>query len=187
MIMKTLALAGLTLSVSTNAALLDFGNFTTETVTNRDWLDLTETTNMSYNQVVSELQLGGQLAGWTVASFSDVNELFDNAGGDGVYPGPQPLVASTLFPLWGITNTSTNATWAHVADLSQSQDPAIVTSGFIFDADGTQFYTDNFSLSASVQSRIGTALYRTSNVPVPAAAWLFGSALIGLAGIKRKK
>jgi hypothetical protein len=27
----------------------------------------------------------------------------------------------------------------------------------------------------------------TSTVPVPAAAWLFGSALIGLAGIKRKK
>ena len=27
----------------------------------------------------------------------------------------------------------------------------------------------------------------TSEVPVPAAAWLFGSALIGLAGIKRKK
>jgi hypothetical protein len=31
-----------------------------------------------------------------------------------------------------------------------------------------------------------TVLY-ASNVPVPAAAWLFGSALIGLAGIKRKK
>jgi hypothetical protein len=29
--------------------------------------------------------------------------------------------------------------------------------------------------------------YSTSEVPVPAAAWLFGSALIGLAGIKRKK
>jgi hypothetical protein len=29
--------------------------------------------------------------------------------------------------------------------------------------------------------------FTTSEVPVPAAAWLFGSALIGLAGIKRKK
>ncbi len=27
----------------------------------------------------------------------------------------------------------------------------------------------------------------TSSVPVPAAAWLFGSALIGLVGFKRKK
>ncbi len=30
-------------------------------------------------------------------------------------------------------------------------------------------------------------LYDVAAVPVPAAAWLFGSALIGLAGIKRKK
>ncbi|WP_101760095.1 VPLPA-CTERM sorting domain-containing protein [Oceanicoccus sp. KOV_DT_Chl] len=29
--------------------------------------------------------------------------------------------------------------------------------------------------------------YSLSDVPVPAAAWLFGSALVGLAGIKRKK
>lgn len=29
--------------------------------------------------------------------------------------------------------------------------------------------------------------WSTTSVPVPAAAWLFGSALIGLAGIKRKK
>ena len=31
------------------------------------------------------------------------------------------------------------------------------------------------------------ASFQVSEVPVPAAAWLFGSALIGLAGIKRKK
>ena len=29
--------------------------------------------------------------------------------------------------------------------------------------------------------------YLTSEVPIPAAAWLFGSALIGLEGIKRRK
>lgn len=33
----------------------------------------------------------------------------------------------------------------------------------------------------------GTWTMTVSPVPVPAAAWLFGSALIGLAGIKRKK
>ena len=30
-------------------------------------------------------------------------------------------------------------------------------------------------------------VFSVSEVPVPAAAWLFGSALLGLAGIKRKK
>ena len=37
-------------------------------------------------------------------------------------------------------------------------------------------YSYNFAILAPVAS-----------VPVPAAAWLFGSALIGLVGIKRKK
>lgn len=35
--------------------------------------------------------------------------------------------------------------------------------------------------------RYSVALVRVSEVPVPAATWLFGSALIGLAGIKRNK
>lgn len=37
------------------------------------------------------------------------------------------------------------------------------------------------------QDHSGVALVRVSPVPVPAAAWLFGSALLGLANIKRKK
>lgn len=34
---------------------------------------------------------------------------------------------------------------------------------------------------------LGSFLVRTSEVPVPAAAWLFASALLGLVGIQRKK
>jgi hypothetical protein len=33
----------------------------------------------------------------------------------------------------------------------------------------------------------GSFLVRTSAVPIPAAAWLFGSALLGLAGLKRRE
>jgi hypothetical protein len=33
----------------------------------------------------------------------------------------------------------------------------------------------------------GAWMYRPSEVPIPAAAWLFGSALLGLGVIKRKK
>jgi hypothetical protein len=40
--------------------------------------------------------------------------------------------------------------------------------------------TDAFEGSVTMNLAVG-------NVPVPAAAWLFGSALVGLAGIKRKK
>jgi hypothetical protein len=57
--------------------------------------------------------------------------------------------------------------------------------------DGT-FFGAGFNSAALTSSLFGASdgifLEGTvSAVPVPAAAWLFGSALIGLAGIKRKK
>ena len=39
----------------------------------------------------------------------------------------------------------------------------------------------------STYSYIGSYLVRTSPVPIPAALWLFGSGLIGLIGIARRK
>jgi hypothetical protein len=47
-----------------------------------------------------------------------------------------------------------------------------------FDPPTSWYYREDLAISAM---RI------TSTIPIPAAAWLFGSALIGLAGIKRKK
>ena len=51
------------------------------------------------------------------------------------------------------------------------------------DIDTIKFYTTNSGyFNDFVLDNI-----QVSNVPIPAATWLFGSALIGLAGIKRKK
>jgi hypothetical protein len=59
-----------------------------------------------------------------------------------------------------------------VAVLSFDNSPA--SSGLVYQQ------TDAFEDSVTKNLAVG-------NVPVPAAAWLFGSALIGLTGIKRKK
>jgi hypothetical protein len=65
----------------------------------------------------------------------------------------------------------------------------------ITDIGGGQYHIDSFfdvfteisiDGGASWDQSIGSS-HMVSEVPVPAAAWLFGSALIGLAGIKRKK
>lgn len=47
-----------------------------------------------------------------------------------------------------------------------------------------QLYQDSWMTDYSY-AEYGVALVRTSPVPVPAAVWLFGSALLGLAGKKR--
>ena len=49
----------------------------------------------------------------------------------------------------------------------------------------TAYYHEFLSFSSSDESRAHTLT--TSSVPIPAAAWLFGSALIGLRWIRRKR
>ena len=49
------------------------------------------------------------------------------------------------------------------------------------------YYTLIFENSLDDMAFVSSAGMNVSSVPVPAGAWLFGSALIGLTGIKRKK
>lgn len=52
---------------------------------------------------------------------------------------------------------------------------------------GIAYYIPDISLPDSVESALYDVTYSTSAVPIPAAAWFFGSALFGLVGLKRRK
>ena len=80
MLKQTLALVGITLSLSANAAIVDMGNITRDTTTGLDWLDLTETANRTYLDVFSNFSVGGNLDGWRYASRLEVYELWSNIG-----------------------------------------------------------------------------------------------------------
>jgi hypothetical protein len=56
-----------------------------------------------------------------------------------------------------------------------------------FGWDSSPEITPSRSLTHLAKQNYGSFLVAPSSVPVPAAFWLFGSALLGLAGIKRKK
>ncbi|ARN73312.1 VPLPA-CTERM sorting domain-containing protein [Oceanicoccus sagamiensis] len=49
------------------------------------------------------------------------------------------------------------------------------------------FYMYDSAIEGETYSGGITVQFRVSEIPIPAAAWLFGSALIGLVGIKRRK
>ena len=80
--------------------------------------------------------------------------------------------------LWtypGDPNTSLQQYTLESIDISQFADGGSHVLEFYsetFEASPTNFFVDDVSISA---------------VPVPAAAWLFGSGLLGLAGISRRK
>ena len=61
-----------------------------------------------------------------------------------------------------------------------------ITNNGVNDVDLTDVIISNFAGTA-LPSNIATVTITPSAVPVPAAIWLFGSGLIGLAGIARRK
>lgn len=81
-------------------------------------------------------------------------------------------------------------TSARIAGIGLASGTALVTADFANTAGITSFeYFDlnGNPISGEFSSVDGLALYDPSVVPVPAAVWLFGSGLIGLIGLARRK
>ena len=63
------------------------GLITYDASTGLEWLDLTATADMTYNEVTSQLGVGGGFEGWHYASTSHVSALWDPFGGSSIYDG----------------------------------------------------------------------------------------------------
>jgi hypothetical protein len=119
-------LVGLVLSVSNlaSAVLIDMGSITRDTDSGLDWLDLTETKGMSYNDVTAQLIQGGSLEGYRYATLLEVEGFLTAAGGTGpdyLYGGrirdfPLGGWSEELLALWGTTipaSSTYNALFIH--------------------------------------------------------------------------
>ncbi len=96
----------------------------------------------------------------------------------------------TVFnPVWQSYSVTFDTTW---------NDAMAMANGWVKEADGvlatpsfSDLWDDVFNsevrILGSTSMEAGIDNYKTSMVPVPAAAWLFGSGLLGLAGIARRK
>ena len=171
-----------------------------------EWLDLTATTSRSYDDISAKLGTGQEFDGWRYATQSEVSAFFDAFGGDSAYYiGEWTTQNNGLFDLvsayWGDAYCETNSCstgegfsyfvtaevdyiynnfhstgffsdWIGIS-LSLEQDYVGLGGGYIRDDVGDQLF--------------GAALVRESVVPVPAAVYLFGSGLLGLFGVARRK
>ena len=178
---------------------------TQDTESGLEWLDLSETMNRSYNDISSKLGVGEEFYGWRYASISELSGFFDAFGGDSNYYSGWSTQNNGLFdaiaPFWGdlycietgcqpsegFSNVITSedaVTWdahyyTHINDN--------VNSGASLDKDLVSLNFGTWS-DTSPNMRVASALVRdVSTVPVPAAAWLFGSGLLGLIGVARRK
>ena len=193
------------LSTSANAAVVsaDWQSVgdnlvTRDTASGLDWLDLTITDGMSYDQVISKLLPGGQFDGFRLATSAEVITLWRNFGIDlsqsalWQTSGYNPLLDVAVTFLGSTYNTDPITYPYGGADGITSDVPpfglllhdvlgATYYSGF------TYYYRDNNVARTDSGGYINSGAYLVQAVSVPAAVWLFGSGLFGLVGVAKRK
>jgi len=74
----------LTLGNPVQAFIIDRGNYLTDTKSGLDWLDVTESVNRSYNDVIMQFGPGGDFEGWRYATDVEFNDLVSNYTGESI-------------------------------------------------------------------------------------------------------
>jgi len=160
-------------SLSTNAALVDMGTYLTDTNTKMDYLKLSQTFGYSYTDALVNDELGLIAKGWELSSQSALIAL------DQTYSDAHSLMIAGLQDCCNIiTNNDTS--------LGQNMLPTMVIMDDWYSSGSYFTQVANVGVSES-QDTLAVSFQRVSAVPVPPAAWLFGSALIGLVGVGRRK
>lgn len=189
-----------------NAALIDNGAYLTDTASGLDWLKLTQTTDRSYEDISSRFGAGGEFAGWQYASGAQFESLLFGQGiaadsgcpaginfCGGVTAANTSLInnlinslGDTFEKVYGATpGTLTSEAYATVGILGDAgSDPTTHYSGllvgsYLSEPYARTHYGDAFRDKIH-EGHIGSYLVRLTEVPVPAAGYLFMTAVVGL-------
>ncbi|MFT3930019.1 MAG: hypothetical protein QM709_06945 [Spongiibacteraceae bacterium] len=187
-------------SVGAQAALVDYGNYIADTASGLDWLKLTQTISRSYDDISSQLAVGGEFAGW---QFATINQFESMVYGQGVIPDPACAISLNYCQPYKNTIAIDKIVNAigdtiEIYNTSEQTSNAWGAAGFLGDlADGSGHYVGILAGFYSVapyayvktQYReevsagyLGSYLVRPSEVPVPSAGYLFLTAIFGLLG-----
>ena len=116
------------LIISPAASALDLSRFldndltTIDTVTGLEWLDITESVNLSYNDVAAELNTGGMFEGYRYANTAEIENLFDAFGLPQTSPDndPDPTNGYIFINLFGQTNEEHNTEFDRISSFGMS-------------------------------------------------------------------
>lgn len=200
MIKKLVGLALLICSIGANAALVDHGTYTTDTQTGLDWLDVSLTTNQTFDQVRTG---AWYQAGYRYATRAEVELLFMHAGtpdDNFDISVTHPAETLALINLLGETLPSRTLGfvgtdyWGATVTL-QNHPIGSVFSALLAKVDymdfgkgpiGEAHFSGGQPFSNESDPAWGSFLVRPSVVPIPATGYLFLSGIAGLYGVKRR-
>ncbi|HVI88581.1 MAG TPA: hypothetical protein VM659_09770, partial [Dongiaceae bacterium] len=203
-------------SAKASSILIDEGSLTYDPATKLQWLDLTKTQGLSYNDVLNNVSVDYVKNGWHFATEVDLDKFFRDAGlpltsyPNGTFsltsnpsdPGYTAIQhdAYTLGSELGWTLPSgadyyTTGLFDVVAHPSNSAAPGVVTLavlGYLGDgALGDQVQVNEYLDAARRDDyvrNISSFLVRdVSTVPIPGQAASFGAILLGLAGLNLRR
>lgn len=168
---------------------------TLDDVNNLEWLDVTESTSRSFDDVAGQFGAGGDFAGWRHATRADLTALFTQAGFAPDFSGAAPDVAFTSFQaLLGITLNKKGRldTRGYYDDSLTGSDPAFVGDVRLetgTDLSITAIISDDGIGSDRVDGEFGSFLVRSaaSEIAEPGSLVLFGLGLAGLGLARRRK
>jgi len=188
------------LSINSAATVIDNGYYTTDTDTGLDWLDLTVSSPYTVDEINNLSQNESSIFyGWSTAGVNETQLFFQSLGIPltyGSYSSDQDIdnsikLASSL--LGNTVNLNTDYYEnGFLGMVEGAPNGGYYTMGAWSLQEqlmyGIETQPNSAIYTAShVSPWIGTYLVRPSVVPLPAAAWLFGSALLGFFGLSRRK
>ena len=186
-------------ALQAQASLVDFGTYTNDTSTNLDWLDMTFTHWLSYNEV--NAALSGSLSGWRFATNVEFDSLINSAVG-APYAAHyyDPAIYSemkNLSSLLGSTYYSPTSGYGFTVGYVDSSSLSFADSrqfgydsyrGFVRPGGAFEYNWDTPKDSGSPQQ--GSFLVRSSgpsSVPdLGSTAFLLVVAFLGFTGFKRR-
>ena len=115
---------------------------------------------------------------------TDVGTINSNSGGANSVEGTNPATSG----VWDILNTAGTAYWDGAGILNYNTLGTTANLYYMTGGGGIASKTTNvLEATASLSSGGLTLTGGTVTTPLPAAVWLFGSGLLGLAGVARRK
>lgn len=191
-----------------NAALTDRGTYITDTATGLDWLKLTETSNRSYNDISSQLGVGGEFEGWRYATGAEFEAMLFGQGATAM----SCYEAGTNFCGWSTLNQGIGEQqlnmlgdpfeqylYGHdvqgfygysIGILADMYSPDQHWAVYILDLEpaADYIYTHQYTpYNFQADPMQASYLVRTAAVPLPAAVYLFSAGLPLVIGAARRK